>query len=69
MTKLSYLTTICGLIELDNVLFVDQTLDIKNDYENTLKHAFLTEVRKVDYSNGRKVKRLSMTGLQTRPTT
>ena len=39
-------------IELANVIFVDKTFDIKNDYENTLKHSFLTKVRQVDYSNG-----------------
>ena len=40
-------------IELANLIFVDKTFYIKNDYESTLKHAFLTEVMQVDYSNGK----------------
>ena len=38
-------------IELANVIFVDETFNIKKDYESTLNCAFLTEVRQVDYSN------------------
>jgi serpin B len=40
-------------IELANVLFVDETFDIKDDYQSMLKQSFLTEVRQVDYSNGK----------------
>ena len=39
-------------IELANVIFADETFKIKNEYEKTLNHSFLTEVRQVDYSNG-----------------
>jgi len=38
-------------IELANVIFADETLEIKDAYETTLNHSFLTGVKQVDYSN------------------
>ena len=44
-------TNLTTNIELANVIFADNTADIKDNYESILNESFLTTARRVNYSN------------------